>query len=203
MAKSPTIIITCLQLLLVSSIATVNSRPTTLSRRGVSENCDPLLDDCGDQWPFSPISSTDPFMSRPFLRGPTPPLLLPSLPPVVVASPPPTVSDSDPNFSPLVASPPPPGTTIPPAFPELPPDDDDSNAAPPLLALSFSPPADDNFAPEVTLPPIVHRQQPDLYVSPPQLNLPSPDPFDVPPPPLVPIVFQQREIIVPPPPTKK
>ncbi|CAH1420432.1 unnamed protein product [Lactuca virosa] len=188
MVKSQSFI-TCIQLLLVSSIATVGSRPATLNRRGLPEICDPLLEDCGDQWPFSPISSSDnPFISRPFLRRQTPPVLLPTLPPVVVASPPPTVSD--PTFSPLVASPPPPGTTInPPTFPELPPDyddDDDTNTAPPANDGA-------NLPPEVTLPPIVHRRsQPDLYLSPPLLNLPAP--------PLVPIVYRQQEIVMPPPP---
>ncbi|KAL4559886.1 hypothetical protein LXL04_032032 [Taraxacum kok-saghyz] len=190
MAKSHTFI-TCLVILFLSSIAFVGSRPTTLSRRGELEYCGPLLGDCTDQWrPITPISSNNnPFISRPFLRRhrhrhTPPPLLLPKLPPVVMPSPPP-ISFPDPTFSPLVASPPPPGITIPPVFPELPPNDDD------------------NLPPEVDLPPIVHRSQPDLYLSPPQLNLP-PD-LDVPAPPLVPIVSQQQEIVMspPPPPTNK
>nr|XP_043636108.1 proline-rich receptor-like protein kinase PERK13 [Erigeron canadensis] len=166
-----------LPLILLSSITTtITSRPTALitSRRGLSENCDPLFGiGCSEPWPFA---SSNPFMSRPFLRSQTnspPSVVVPSPPPPVFTNYPsftPPLDDTNPSFSPLVASPPPPGYTFttPTVVPQLPPDnDDDINS--PFIGISFSPPN-----PEVTLPPIVENNQPDQFVSPPQENQPGP-----------------------------
>ncbi|XP_024972090.1 extensin-like [Cynara cardunculus var. scolymus] len=161
-----------LQFLLLFSIATVGSRPTTIRRRSLSPNCDPIFGVCSDQWPF--------------LRRQIPPVVLPppadsdpSFSPLVTSPPPPRYtlpppSDSDPSFSPLVASPPPPH----PFIPDLSPFDHDISTAPPLVASSFSPPAvADELPPEISLPP-------------PAQDSMQPEPFNVPAPPLVPIVSQ-------------
>ncbi|GKC59459.1 hypothetical protein Tco_1087057 [Tanacetum coccineum] len=149
------IFIALLPLLLFSTtITTVNSRP--ISRRGATEFCNPFLETCSDQWPFLSTRTPDQYV------------VVPSPPPVFTSpsfSTP--IDDTNPSFSPLVASPPPPGYTI----------------APPFLSFSFSPPAYYNNVPgETTLPPIAERNddQPGFVMSP-----PADDVFSVPPPPVV------------------
>ncbi|KAK9066059.1 hypothetical protein SSX86_015461 [Deinandra increscens subsp. villosa] len=185
-------LMTLLPLLLLSSMATTTatagSHTAALGRRGLSTYCNPLFGGCiRDQWPFSPINSGNHFISRSLPRHPSlPPVVVPSPPPPLFASFTPPSDYTNPSFSPLVASPPPPGTTIPPVLPQLPPAYGYLNPAPPFIALSFSPPAVVS-----NLPPIAGKDQPDVFMSPPEQNWR--DAFGVPPPPLVPIDSQMSE----------
>ncbi|KAL8226119.1 hypothetical protein R6Q57_018676 [Mikania cordata] len=191
MLKSQTFI-TFIPFLLLSSIATASAaRPATLNRRGLTTLCNPLFGGCSNQWPFSPITSGNHYISRPFLRHQSPlSVVVPSPPPPVFTNPSFTTPsyDTNPSFSPLVASPPPPGDTLPPVLPELPPAEGGVVSAPPYLALSFSPPAGVNIPPVNTLPPIAGKDQPEVFMSPPEENWPGI--FNVPPPPLVPVDSQ-------------
>ncbi|PWA38517.1 hypothetical protein CTI12_AA580620 [Artemisia annua] len=172
--------IALLPLLLFSTITTVNSRPiSTINRRGTFEFCNPFLETCSHQWPFT--STNNPFVSRPFLGTQTPQyVVVPSPPPVFTtpsfATP---IGDTNPSFSPLVASPPPLGYTIPCS-------DDITNVAPPFFSFSFAPPS--NLPGETILPPITERNdQPGFVMSPPD------DVFSVPPPPVVDIDTEPPE----------